>query len=291
MRRLILPALFLLASPAMAQSTSELNERIGRLERDLNFVQKQVYTGGGAGGGATGAGNTTAQLGAMSEEIRQLRGMVEQSQYETRTAAQALEKYRGDTDYRMQALEQKVVALEAAAAAAPVAVAPADAPPTGETPVPVEEPAAPATYQKGAAAEPVASPTGRDFPNSNAHYSYAFKLLNEKNYTASAASFDQFVKKYPSDPLTGNAYYWLGESYYARGDFTRAAEGFRKGFETNPDGQKAPDNLLKLAMSLNKVKRTKEACIVLKQVQSKYGDASPRTAAKATEEISTLQCN
>lgn len=289
MRRLALPlsAIFF-ALPAFAQSTSELNDRLQRLERDLNFVQKQVYSGGASGGAVAGGGNTIVQLTAIQEEMRQLRGLVEQAQYEARKATQDLEKFRGDSEYRIQALEQKIIALETAAAAVPVAapVEPmAETPPTGETLVPSDTPA---TYSKEA--PPATSPTGRDFPNSNAHYSYAFKLLNEKNYTASAASFDQFVKKYPSDPLTGNAFYWLGESYYARGDYTRAAEGFRKGFEVNPDGQKAPDNLLKLAMSLDKVKRSKEACIVLKQVQSKYGDSSPRTAAKAAEQIAALQC-
>ena len=282
-----LPALILiLASPAFAQSTGELNERLNRLERDLSFVQKQVYSGGGAAPGVTGVGgNVEVRLTQIDEQIRQLRGMAEQAQYEARRATEALEKYRGDTDYRMQALEQKLAAMEAAVAAAPVAM---EAPPTGETIVPPEEPSAPATYQKEAESAPAA--TGRDFPNSNAHYSHAFKLLNDKNYTASATSFDQFVKKYPNDPLTGNAYYWLGESYYARGDYTRAAEGFRKGFEANPDGQKAPDNLLKLAMSLGKVKRTKEACIVLNQITSKYSDSSPRTASKATQQVSDLGC-
>lgn len=287
MRRILVPILILIATPAFAQSSAELNDRLSRLERDLNFVQKQVYTGNGGAPVAAG-GSGVAQVGALQEEIRQLRGQLEQAQYEARSATQALEKYRGDTDYRLQALEQKVATMEATAAAVPPAPV-AEAVPTGDTIVPPES-TEPATYSKEPMAEAKPAPTGRDFPNSNAHYSYAFKLLNEKNYTASAASFDNFVKKYPSDPLTGNAYYWLGESYYARGDYTRAAEGFRKGFEVNPDGQKAPDNLLKLAMSLDKVKREKEACIVLRQVQSKYGDSSPRTAAKAAEEVTRLQC-
>lgn len=277
----------LLAAPAFAQSSSDLNDRLSRLERDLNYVQKEVYSGTGKGGAVAGVGgNTEVRFTQLQEELRQIRGQLEQAQYEARAATQALEKYRGDTDYRLQALEQKTQALEAAQAAAPAA--PEAEPSTGETLVPAEN-AEPASYQKESSAKPAA--TGKDFPNSNAHYSYAFKLLNEKNYVGSAASFDKFVKKYPSDPLTGNAYYWLGESYYARGDYTRAAEGFRKGFETNPDGQKAPDNLLKLAMSLDKVKRTKEACIVLKQVQGKYGDSSPRTAAKAAEQTTAMQCD
>jgi tol-pal system protein YbgF len=145
----------------------------------------------------------------------------------------------------------------------------------------------PATYQP-AGNTPAA--TGADFPDSNAAYNAAFKKLNSKDYSGAAAGFDEFVKAYPKDPLTSNAYYWLGESYYARGDYTRAAEGFRKGFESNPQGQKAPDNLLKLAMSLDNIKRNKEACIVLGQVVSKYGDSAPRTKERAEAERSRMQC-
>ena len=129
-----------------------------------------------------------------------------------------------------------------------------------------------------------------DFPDSNTHYSYAFKLLNEKKYPEAATSFDGFVKKYPSDPLVANAYYWLGESYYARTDYTRAAESFRKGFEANTAGQKAPDNLYKLAKSLEQVKRTNEACIVLGQITSKYGETAPRVSKRAADERLLLQC-
>ncbi len=253
MRRLALCLYLLAALPAQAQSPDSYNARL------------------------------EVRLSQMAEEIRELRGRVEEAQYAARQNAEALERFRGDADYRLQAMEQKLAEAQAAAAAAEAALPE----PTGETLVPAEQPSAPAAYQPEEASP---SPTGRDFPNSNAHYSHAFKQLNDKNYAGAAASFDAFVKKYPEDPLTGNAYYWLGESYYARGDYTRAIEGFRKGFEVNPDGQKAADNLLKLAMSLSKVKRVKEACIVLKQVSSNYGENNPRTANKAAAEMSALQC-
>ncbi len=300
MRRLLLPLMILAAAPAFAQD-SDVNARLDRIERDLSFVQKQVYNGAAGGESDEGAapmpsGSAAAQFTQIEEEIRQLRGQMEQIQYQSTKNAQDLQKFMGDTDYRLQAIEQK----EAAAAAAQAAAA---APPPAPAATPEAAPAAeaapttPATYQKDGAAkdaaakETPASPTGKDFPNANALYNHSFDLLKQKDYTGAAASFDNFVKTYPTDPLTPNAYYWLGESYYTRGDYTRSAESFRKGFENAPDGQKAPDNLLKLAMSLDKVKRTKEACIVLKQVVTKYNDSAPRTAAKATEQMTSMQCS
>ena len=83
-------------------------------------------------------------------------------------------------------------------------------------------------------------------------------------------------KKHPKDPLVGNAYYWQGETYYIRRDYVNAADSFRQGFEALPTGPKAPDNLLKLAMSLNALNRDKEACVVLGQVISKYKNGLPQ---------------
>lgn len=275
------PAFFVtlaLLAPA-AHAQEDVSEQLDRLERDVNFLQKQVYRGGatdGTGAPITNAGQVEVRFSQMDEQIRQIRGQIEQTQFQAKKASDDLKKLSDDVDFRLRALEQKQAAMDAAAAAAPAPVAEA------------EHPSEPAKYQ--AAGGEAAALTGNDFPDANAHYSHAFKLLNEKKYAEAGASFDAFVKKYPSDPLTSNSYYWLGESYYARQDYTRAAESFRKGYEANTDGQKAPDNLLKLAMSLNQVKRTNEACIVLKQVMSKYAEASPRTAQRASDQHSTMQC-
>ena len=290
MRRLfVAAAVLLIATPAWAQSNSELMDRISRLERDVNFVQKQVYSGSAAADPngmpvATGAGaaQLEVRLSAIEEQLRAMRGQVETAQFNAGEAQRNVQKMKEDIEYRLGALEQ---AQSAAAIAASEAAATTD--PTTDAEPTAEE----ATPEVAASYQPTpTATTGADFPDSNAAYNAAFKELNGKNYSAAASKFDAFVRKYPKDPLTSNAYYWLGESYYARADYTRAAEGFRKGFESNPQGQKAPDNLLKLAMSLDNIKRTSEACIVLGQVVAKYGDSAPRTKQRAEAERVRMQC-
>lgn len=303
MRRFALLVLATLAAaPAFAQSTGELADRLSRLERDLNYVQRQVYTTKAgdpnaitaSGVDGAGAAQINVRLTQIEEQMRQLRGQVEQANYAAQANGTALQKLQGDIEYRLQALEQAQSA--AAASAAANAAANTGTVPSAEMAhdtsyVNASVNDAPAGYKPSPSAKDTeAAVTGGDFPNSNAHYNYAFKQLNAKKYSEAATSFDDFVKKYPKDPLVSNAYYWLGESYYARGDYTRSAEGFRKGFESNPQGQKAPDNLLKLAMSLEKIKRMNDACVVLKQVTSKFGDSAPRTAARAEEERARMAC-
>jgi tol-pal system protein YbgF len=286
------------AAPASAQEdVGALVERLDRLERDVTFVQKQVYRGGdpNATDGAAlpaNSGQLLMRMSQIDEEIRQIRGLIEQVQFQQRQHAAELKKLSDDSDFRLRALEQKLAQSDAPIAApdTPLATGAEPAEPLAEKPVIAgeETPEKPASYKPETKEKPAV--TGKDFPDSNAHYSHAFKLLNEKKFTEAANSFDAFVKKYPADPLTANAYYWLGESQYARSDFTRSAESFRKGFEVNPEGNKAADNLYKLAMSLSQVRRKKEACVVLGRVVEKYAETAARTATKAEEARTTMQC-
>lgn len=300
MRRLSYLLLPLLACPAFAQDYSGTQSRLDRIERDLTFIQRQVYQGGdpnaipGATSGGANSGALQTQLMQIQEEMRRLRGQVEQAEYRASQAESNLKRLQEDVDFRLQRLEQ-----QAAAAAAVPAPAPAtDIPPAATEPAPAPAPASrsegfnvnegsgSARYEPEAKA---AAPASGSFSSPRDHYNHAYKLLNEAKYADAASSFAQFTKQYPDDALVPNAYYWMGESYYARRDFTQAAEGFRKGYEANPKSQKAADNLLKLSLSLANLKRQDEACIVLKQVSAQYA-AQKATASKAENEYKRLGC-
>jgi TolA-binding protein len=135
MRRFLLLALplALLASAAHAQEdTSALSERLDRLERDVNFVQKQVYrsNGGetGASGGAGNNGQLQVRFSQIDEELRQIRGLIEQTQFQNKQTATELKKFSEDVDYRLRSIEQKQAQQDAAAAQAAQAAAVEPAP-------------------------------------------------------------------------------------------------------------------------------------------------------------------
>lgn len=291
----------LIASPAFAQDYSALQSKLDRLERDMTFLQRQVYKGDpnstGSGIPDPSGGAATVQLTQVQEEMRALRGQFEQLEFRIRKIEEDQLKRAEDTEFRLQQLEKSAMpASMPEASAAPI--------PDASTPPPAATPAAPknsgydinaedpskarkptAQYEPAAPAE-----SSTNFTSAREHYNHAFKLLNDAKYADSASSFSSFVSKHPKDALVPNAYYWMGESYYARRDFTKAAEGFRKGYEAAPKGQKAPDNLLKLSLSLANLKRKNEACIVLKQVSVQYGKTAKTTAAKADSEYKRLAC-
>ena len=69
-----------------------------------------------------------------------------------------------------------------------------------------------------------------------------------------------------------------------------AAVAFLTGYQTYPDSTKAPDNLLKLGISLSQLGRTEEACVTLAKVESDYANAGPQLKRRLFIEKQRLQC-
>ncbi|MCW9039726.1 MAG: tetratricopeptide repeat protein, partial [Rhodospirillales bacterium] len=92
------------------------------------------------------------------------------------------------------------------------------------------------------------------------------------------------------DPLTGNARYWLGETFYVRGNFRRAAEVFLEGYQKDPAGSKAADSLLKLGMSLSKLEKKPESCATFGKLLKDFPKASSNVRVVAERESKRLDC-
>ena len=105
-------------------------------------------------------------------------------------------------------------------------------------------------------------------------YDYATGLLQRGAYPEAELAFKAFVAQHPKDALAGNAQYWLGETYYVRSDYKSAAIAFAEGYQKYPKSTKAPDNLLKLGMSLGQTGRKTDACTAFKQLTSQFPNAS-----------------
>lgn len=121
-------------------------------------------------------------------------------------------------------------------------------------------------------------------------YEYATNLIQRGAYDQAEIALKSFIQQHPKDELTGNAQYWLGESYYVRNDFKNAAVAFAEGYQKYPDSQKAPDNLLKLAMALGQQGQKENACVALKQLEKRYPDASANIKDRAIKAKQRYSC-
>jgi tol-pal system protein YbgF len=121
-------------------------------------------------------------------------------------------------------------------------------------------------------------------------YETAYGYLLQRDYGAAEAAFDDFLRRHPNDPLAGNAQYWLGESLYVRGQYRAAAGAFLKGYQTYSKSAKAPENLLKLAMSLNKLGQKDAACSSFQELATKFPSAPPHVKTTAQAERQRAGC-
>lgn len=121
-------------------------------------------------------------------------------------------------------------------------------------------------------------------------YQTAYGYLLQQDYGAAQVAFKEFLERYPKTPLAGNAQYWLGETHYVRGAYKNAAVAFLKGYETYGDGNKGADSLLKLGMSLGKLRQNSAACSSLGELAKRYRNAPETTLQRAQAEMDKLRC-
>lgn len=312
---LLLLSTSLLATPALAQNDPATMDRVDRLERDIMLLQRQLARGQTPAQPAAapltdadlppeGAAQLEVRLSTMEEQLRKLNGKVEENDFQVRKLTETLERLQKDTEFRFSELAKSPPPAGEDGAKPPEETPKAGGKKEEEKPVgKLEKKPLPGnpeiagdnhtTAGDGALKLPdtTAGEDSSNFATPRDHYNYAFRLLNQTKYNEAAKAFESFTKKYPKDPLVGNAYYWQGETFYIRRDYVAAADHFRQGFEALPTGPKAADNLLKLAMSLNALGRDKEACVVLGQVTTKFKKSAASVADKADQEKKRIGCS
>jgi tol-pal system protein YbgF len=121
-------------------------------------------------------------------------------------------------------------------------------------------------------------------------YEQAYGYLLQRDYGAAEAAFEGFLKRHPNDPLAGNAQYWLGETLYVRGQYRAAANAFLKGYQNYGRSAKAPESLLKLAMSLQRLGQKEAACSSYNELAAKFPNAPTHVKNTANVERQRSGC-
>jgi tol-pal system protein YbgF len=273
------------------------------------------------------AARLQVQLQNLETQVRDLTGRIEEVEHGVSRVTERLEKLNADLEIRFQALESGKGQTGAVAPGGGPAPGASGASPraedggAGAAPTPlkkqVAEGLAPGQQVFGtmsstggakAVKPPVKTlpekPDGTPAPGADEgqqlasaaggprqRYDAAFQYLQQRDYQKAAAAFDQFVKTYPDSPLSSNALYWLGETHYVRKDYAEAARVYLDGYKRYPKGSKAPDNLLKLGMSLAAINEKQSACAAWSKLVKTYPTANKRLLSDAKSEMSKLHCS
>lgn len=260
----VLAAAVAFAVPAQAQRLS-LAERVAHLEQQLADQ-----------GGSANAVEWVNRNQLLQAQVQELQGQVEELRHELEQMRQRNRDQYIDLDSRLGRLEGRAPGTAGAAPATGEASAPLADIQLGATP-----PLVPATPGESGVADAADLPTDSDLdapvadPEAErAAYDAAFGALRDGRYDESARAFQAFVQQYPDGELVGNAYYWLGESYYVTQNYPLALEQFQALLARFPDGQKAPDALLKVGYCQYELKQWDRARATLEEVVRRYPDTT-----------------
>lgn len=310
-----LPAIALLLTlqvqPAAAQDVNELNDRLQNLQGE--YADMRVQLAQSSGLTPSQINSFESRLSAFEQELRSLTGMVEQVTYQQNQLSQRLDRIQADVEYRLSALEGGQPSGGAAPAPAPAPSQPptqsqsgSSSPGTPEgdvktlgtvpqdqlslaqenAPTPITPAPSQGTGSSGSQSAAVTLPGG----TAKEQYDYAFGLLRKADYAGAEAALTEFIKANPNDPLAANARYWLGETYYVRGQYQEAASAFGVSYQEHPNGPKAVDSLLKLGLSLSQTGNKGDACAVFQELEKRFPNAPANVLQRSKQERSRLSC-
>ncbi|MFZ2490795.1 MAG: tol-pal system protein YbgF, partial [Thermoanaerobaculia bacterium] len=113
-----------------------------------------------------------------------------------------------------------------------------------------------------------------------ARYREAITLFAKQQYAEARRGFQAVFDSDPQGDLADNALFWIGETYYAAGDNNNALRFYRRVTAEFADQNKAPDALLKSALTLERTGDLALARTALQQVIERYPYSSSAATAK-----------
>jgi TolA-binding protein len=272
MRRLplvltLLAPLMMAGMPARAQIDSRegiaLQNQILELRHELQMMQGQMASGGvpaarsAPAPAITGGGDLLPQLlqrvDNLEEEVRQLRGRIDELTNQQQVQSADLTKQIGDLNFQIQS-------MQGGRPGAPVA--PPLAPPAANSGVPAPPLAA------AAPASPATQVTMRRTPELAIQEGNA--ALARRDYATAEADARDVLNNYRTSPRAYDAQYLLAATLASKRDYAQAAIAYDDSFRRSPTGMHAQDSLLGLADSLAAINEKRAACDTLNQMRAQF---------------------
>ena len=211
-------------------------------------------------------------LDQVQADVRQLRGRVEELEYNSESMRKQQRDLYSDLDKRLAAIGGGTSGAAAAGALNGSSGSAGAGSSSSQSAAGAAGSAGPpsAAAGAGAAGSAAADSGGAGSSEEQRVYGQSFDALKAGSYSIAITGFKDFLTSYPSSPLAENAQYWLGEAYYVTREYDSASGAFRTVLQKWPDSRKAPDALLKLGYTQIAQNRVGDGRATLSQVVQKY---------------------
>jgi TolA-binding protein len=266
----------LAAAPVLARTPPSPEERIGRLEKQVRQVQKQVFPKGQPADTAgfsddpaatqSSVSDLSSRIDALERQLSELTRASEENGNRLGVIEADLARLKADQDARFRALENPGPApVPGAGTAESGSVADGDVPPAPRPKV--ESPTSPPS--SSVSADPA-----------EAAYDQGFRLWEAKKYDQSITSLRAMASSFPGHRRVSWANNLAGRALLDKGQPRAAAETLLANYRSNPKGERAPDSLFYLGKSLVKLGQPAQACKAYDELSEVYG-ATMRPALKS----------
>ncbi len=230
-------------------------------------------------GGSEGMANLVIQVQELQDEVRMLRGRLEEQSTELENLKRRQRDQYLDLDRRISDIRndqpigagapgvadsEPEVTTSGSSEPGPVVSPSEDVP---EVRAPMDSQSQVSTLDQPVVESQAAPVSAAD---EKAAYDQAFQALKELRYADAAEDFQSFLEKYPNSEYADNAQYWLGESYYVTRNYDIALTAFKTLISRFPQSPKSPDALLKIGYTHYELKQWDQARAALTQVQEDY---------------------
>jgi tol-pal system protein YbgF len=204
------------------------------------------------------------QIQVLQDEVRTLRGTVEELSYQLQLIKQLQMDDYLDLDRRLIALSQS---NPTPSSTIQNNLQPVDSQQLSQTPqnaqTPIEE-------------EPVVLATAE---NMEADYLAASLLLKQRDFKGAIEAFKRHIQQFPESPFSANAYYWLGEVYEFQGSLDLALDSFNAVVDKYASHNKSMDARYKLGKLYHKQGDVDKALVFLQQAANTDGGAGAKAKA------------
>ena len=121
-------------------------------------------------------------------------------------------------------------------------------------------------------------------------YEFAVSFMKIGDYETAEFALKEFIDKNKDHDLAGNAQYWYGETFRIRQLYSDAATAYLDGYQNYPKSKKAPDNLLKLGITMVQLGEKDQGCKMISGLKKEYPKASKSVLQKAQYEQKKFNC-